>query len=54
MAKIGKAKNTLNKSKHSKLMERKKKKIRADKIAREQRLKSLVAKMNQLKNEENS
>ena len=54
MAKIGKAKNTLNKSKHSKLMERKKKKLRTDKLAREQRLKSLVTKMNKLRAEENS
>lgn len=50
MAKKGSPKNTKNKAKHSKLMDRKKNKLRDDKIARENRLKEMVKKMHELKN----
>lgn len=50
MAKSGKAKNTQNKAKHSKLIAQKRKKLRDEKIAREIRLKNLVTKINQQKN----
>lgn len=52
MAKVGKAKNTVNKAKHSKLIEKKKKKLREEKIARQTRLKNLVTKMNQQKSQQ--
>ena len=42
MAKKGKEKNTKNKSKHSKLMDRVKKKKRTEKELRAQRLKAIV------------
>ncbi len=51
MAKSGRAKNTQNKAKHSKLIEKKLKKLRDEKITREIRLKKLVTKMNQQKNQ---
>ena len=51
MAKSGRAKNTQNKAKHSKLIEKKLKKLRDEKITREIRLKNLVTKMNQRKNQ---
>ena len=44
MAKKGQAKNTKNKAKHSKLIDRKKKKTREDKIAHSERLKAIVKK----------
>ncbi len=47
MAKKGKEKNTQNKAKHTKLMNRKKNKIRKEKEARAARLKALVQKINQ-------
>ncbi|GAA4278591.1 hypothetical protein [Aquimarina mytili] len=50
MAKKGKEKNTQNKAKHAKLMNRKKNKIRKEKEARAARLKALVQKMNQQNN----
>ncbi|MEJ6791491.1 MAG: hypothetical protein QNK89_01810 [Lacinutrix sp.] len=43
MAKSGSAKNTKNKAKHSKLMDKKKNKLRQEKIARTERLKAIVA-----------
>lgn len=49
MAKAGSPKNTKNKAKHNKLMNRKKNKLRDDKIARENRLKTMVQKMKDLK-----
>lgn len=52
MAKTGKAKNTQNKAKHSKLIEKKKNKLRDKKIARENRLKSLIKKINQQKSQD--
>jgi hypothetical protein len=42
MAKAGKQKNTKNKAKHSKLMERKKKKLREDKVSRKERLRAVL------------
>jgi len=50
MAKKGTPKNTKNKAKHSKLMDRKKNKLRDYKIDRENRLKTMVKKMHELKN----
>ena len=52
MAKTGKAKNTQNKAKHSKLIEKKKNKLRDKKIARENRLKSLIKNINQQKSQD--
>lgn len=44
MPKKGKAKNTVNKAKHSKLMEHKKNKIRKEANMRKERLKAIIAK----------
>jgi len=44
MPKQGKAKNTKNKAKHSKLMLRKANKLRAEKLLHQQRLKELLQK----------
>ena len=44
MAKKGKEKNTKNKAKHSKLMDRKKNKIRSEKELHKERLKAIVKK----------
>ncbi len=52
MAKKGKEKNTQNKAKHAKLMNRKKNKIRKEKEARAKRLKALTQKINQQNNTE--
>jgi hypothetical protein len=53
MAKAGKDKNTKNKAKHSKLMNRKKNKLRNDKLSSAQRKKELIQKINaQLKTED--
>ena len=41
MAKAGKAKNTQNKAKHTKLMNRKKNKLRDEKLVRKEKLKEL-------------
>ena len=51
MAKSGKAKNTRNKAKHSKLINQKKNKIKNQKLTRELKLKQLVSKINKQKNE---
>jgi hypothetical protein len=48
MAKKGKEKNTKNKAKHSKLMNRKKEKLRKEKEANTAKLKAIVAKANQI------
>lgn len=42
MAKTGKEKNTKNKSKHTKLMNRKKNKLRTEKELRADRLKAII------------
>ncbi|WP_185967779.1 hypothetical protein [Formosa sediminum] len=44
MAKIGKEKNTKNKAKHTKLMDRKKNKTRSEKELRKERLKAIIKK----------
>ena len=44
MAKQGREKNTKNKAKHSKLMARKKNKIKTEKELRKERLKAIAAK----------
>jgi len=43
MSKKGKAKNTVNKAKHSKLINRKKNKLRTTKELTKQRLKSIIS-----------
>jgi hypothetical protein len=47
MSKKGKAKNTLNKAKHTKLMNKKINKVKADKIANKERLKMIIRKANE-------
>ncbi len=44
MAKNGKAKNTLNKAKHAKLMDRKKNKLKKEAALRKERLKAIIRK----------
>lgn len=44
MAKKGQAKNTKNKAKHSKLMDKKKNKLRQEKELRKERLKAIIRK----------
>ena len=44
MAKKGKAKNTVNKAKHTKLMNRKKNKLKKEAALRKERLKSIIKK----------
>ncbi|MEH6407567.1 MAG: hypothetical protein V7767_09815 [Leeuwenhoekiella sp.] len=51
MAKKGTPKNTKNKAKHSKLMDRKKNKARKEKDARTARLKEIIQKANSQKSE---
>lgn len=48
MAKKGREKNTKNKAKHSKLMTRKKNKLKTEKETRKERLKAIVAKSKNL------
>jgi hypothetical protein len=47
MAKKGKAKNTVNKAKHTKLMDRKKNKLKKEAALRKQRLKAILDKSKQ-------
>ena len=51
MAKKGKAKNTLNKVKHTKLMNRKINKVKLEKKLHQERLKSIIKKANDAKKE---
>lgn len=44
MAKTGREKNTKNKAKHTKLLNRKKNKAKAEKALREERLKAIIKK----------
>ena len=46
MAKTGRDKNTKNKAKHSKLMERKVNKKKSEEITRKERLKEIIQKAN--------
>lgn len=50
MAKKGKAKNTVNKAKHTKLLNRKLKKIKLEKEQNKARLKAIIKKANEIKN----
>lgn len=47
MAKKGKAKNTVNKAKHTKLLDRKKNKLKKEAALRKERLKAIVLKSQQ-------
>lgn len=47
MSKKGKAKNTVNKAKHTKLMDRKKNKLKKETELRKERLKAIVQKSQQ-------
>lgn len=44
MAKKGKAKNTVNKAKHTKLINRKKNKLKKEEALRKERLKAIIKK----------
>jgi len=46
MPKKGKAKNTVNKAKHSKLMNQKIKKVKLQKLQNKERLKAIIRKAN--------
>jgi hypothetical protein len=48
MAKQGREKNIKNKAKHSKLMTRKKNKLKSEKEIRKERLKAIIAKSKEL------
>ena len=50
MPKKGKAKNTVNKAKHTKLMQRKINKVKQEKIANKEKLKAIIRKANKEKN----
>lgn len=50
MPKKGKAKNTVNKAKHTKLMNQKINKVKLDKQRNKERLKTLIKKINEQKN----
>ncbi len=52
MAKTGREKNTKNKSKHSKLMTRKKNKKKSEESLRKERLKAIIQKANSQKGED--
>ena len=54
MPKKGKAKNTVNKAKHTKLMNRKINKVKREKIANNERLRAIIRKVNEEKNKDNS
>ncbi|GAA3511099.1 hypothetical protein GCM10022393_26050 [Aquimarina addita] len=52
VAKKGREKNTLNKEKHTKLMNRKKNKLKKEKALRASRLKAIITKANDQKEKE--
>ncbi len=54
MSKKGKAKNTVNKAKHSRLMKQKENKLRLEKQRTKERLKAIIKKANEVKTEENN
>jgi 5,10-methylene-tetrahydrofolate dehydrogenase/methenyl tetrahydrofolate cyclohydrolase len=54
MPKKGKAKNTLNKAKHTKLMNRKINKVKLEKQLHKERLKAIIKKVNEDKEPEES
>lgn len=49
MPKKGKAKNTVNKAKHTKLMGRKINKVKQEKIDNKEKLKAIIKKANEVK-----
>ena len=51
MPKKGKAKNTVNKDKHTKLMHRKINKVKLEKQLHKERLKAIIKKVNEQKND---
>jgi hypothetical protein len=51
MPKKGKAKNTLNKAKHTKLMNQKINKVKLEKQQHKERLKAIIKKVNEEKSE---
>lgn len=51
MTKTGREKNTKNKAKHSKLMDRKKNKKKSEAMLRKARLKEIIRKKNENENE---
>jgi len=53
MPKKGKAKNTLNKAKHTKLLNRKLRKVKLEKEQHKARLKAIIKKANETKNNNN-
>ncbi len=50
MAKKGKAKNTVNKAKHTRLLKQKENKLRLEKKRNKERLKAIIKKANETKN----
>ena len=52
MPKKGKEKNTVNKAKHTKLMNRKINKVKQEKRTNKERLKAIIRKANEEKNKE--
>ncbi|WP_164483827.1 hypothetical protein [Lacinutrix jangbogonensis] len=52
MGKSGSAKNTKNKAKHTKLMDKKRNKLRQEKMARKERLRAIVARSKDSSSEE--
>jgi hypothetical protein len=52
MAKQGKAKNTANKAKHTKLMNQKVNKVKLEKIKNKEKLKAIIRKANEEKQNE--
>lgn len=53
MPKKGKAKNTVNKAKHTRLMKQKENKLRQEKLQTKERLKAIIKKANEQKSQEN-
>lgn len=53
MPKKGKAKNTVNKAKHTRLMKQKENKLREEKQRTKERLKAIIKKANEQNQEEN-
>ncbi|TVZ55737.1 hypothetical protein OD91_1002 [Lutibacter sp. Hel_I_33_5] len=52
MPKKGKAKNTINKAKHTKLMQQKINKVKLEKQRNKERLKAIIKKVNDTKKEQ--
>jgi hypothetical protein len=54
MSKKGKAKNTVNKAKHTKLMNQKINKVKLEKQRNKERLKAIIKKANEFKKDESA